>query len=59
MGNENVSGVFIWQFCDCCVTEEDDWFVSRVCMRNNKGVVDIYFRPKMACEMVKKNFNRK
>lgn len=59
MNNEKVSGVFIWQFSDCRVTEEDDWFVSRSCMRNNKGIVDIYRRPKLAYETVKRFFTKK
>lgn len=56
MNHKEVSGVFIWQFCDCRVTEEGNWFQSRACMRNNKGVVDQYRRPKLAYETVKKKF---
>lgn len=59
MNNENISGVFIWQFCDCRVTEEENWFQSRACMRNNKGVVDQYRRPKLSYEVVKKKFKNK
>lgn len=58
MNHEAISGVFIWQFCDCRVTEEGDWFRSRVCMRNNKGIVDGYRRPKLAYDVVKKKFKR-
>ena len=57
MNDENISGVFIWQFCDCRVTEEENWYQSRVCMRNNKGVVDRYRRPKLSYEVVKRKFN--
>jgi len=56
MNNENVSGVFIWQFCDCRITEEENWYQSRACMRNNKGVVDRYRRPKLSYEVVKRKF---
>ena len=56
MNNESVSGVFIWQFCDCRVTEEEYWYQSRACMRNNKGVVDRYRRPKLSYDLVKKKF---
>ena len=59
MNHPDVSGVFIWQFCDCRVTEEGDWFFSRAGMRNNKGVVDMYRRPKLSYEIVKKKFGEK
>lgn len=59
MKHEAVSGVFIWQFCDCRVTEEGDWFASRACMRNNKGVVDMYRRPKLSYDVVKRKFLEK
>ena len=56
-----VNGVFIWQFCDCRVTEEPDpngrlWPLTRAGAMNNKGVVDRYRRPKLAYEVVKKHF---
>ena len=44
-------GVFIWQFCDVRVS--DEWFFSRPRTMNNKGVVDEYRRPKLACSAVK------
>jgi len=51
---EDVSGVYIWQFCDCRVC--DSWFANRPRTMNNKGVVDEYRRPKLAYEVVKKIF---
>ncbi|WP_099469658.1 glycoside hydrolase family 2 protein [Konateibacter massiliensis] len=56
MNDENISGVFIWQFADCRVTEEGEWFTTRARCHNNKGVVDEYRRPKMAYDVVKKLF---
>ena len=59
MNNENISGVFIWQFCDCRITEESRFYISRACMRNNKGIVDMYRRPKMSYDVVKQKFSEK
>lgn len=59
MDDENVSGVFIWQFADCRVTEEGPWFRTRARCHNNKGVVDEYRRPKMSYDIVKERFNLK
>ena len=56
MNHKGICGVFIWQFCDCRVTEEGNWYLNRTCMRNNKGVVDMYRRPKLAYETVKRMF---
>lgn len=50
-----LSGVFIWQFADCRVTEEE-WFHTRARCHNNKGVVDEYRRPKEAFDVVKEIF---
>lgn len=50
--DERLAGVFIWQFADCKVTEEE-WFFSRARCHNNKGVVDEYRRPKEAFDVVK------
>lgn len=49
------SGVFIWQFCDGRVPDEN--FSGRPCCQNNKGVVDGYRRRKLAFETVKEIFN--
>ena len=46
MNDKNITGVFIWQFADCRVTEEGEWFKSRARCHNNKGVSDEYRRPK-------------
>ena len=53
--DERLTGVFIWQFADCKVTEEE-WFSSRARCHNNKGVVDEYRRPKEAFAVVKECF---
>ena len=53
--DERLTGVFIWQFADCKVTEEE-WFAKRPRCYNNKGVVDEYRRPKEAFDVVKKIF---
>lgn len=50
--DERLTGVFIWQFADCKVTEEE-WFFSRARCHNNKGVVDEYRRPKEAFDVIK------
>ncbi len=57
LNNQNLSGVFLWQFCDCRVTEE--WFVARPKTYNNKGIVDSYRRKKLAFETVKKYYEEK
>lgn len=58
MNDENIMGVFIWQFADCRVTEEGEWFASRARCHNNKGIVDEYRRPKMAYDLIKEMFGR-
>ena len=55
MTDERISGVFIWQFADCRVTQEE-WFDKRAKCRNNKGIVDEYRRPKLAYDIVKETF---
>ncbi len=54
--DERLMGVFIWQFADCRVTEEE-WFAQRPRSYNNKGVVDEYRRPKIAYDIVKEYFS--
>ena len=56
MNDENITGVFIWQFADCRVTEEGKWWTTRARCHNNKGVVDEYRRPKMSYDVVKEMF---
>ena len=58
MNCPDVSGVYIWQFADCRVTEEDGWFLTRSRTRNNKGIFDEYRRPKLALDAVKRHFKK-
>jgi beta-glucuronidase len=53
-----VSGMFIWQFCDCRVTEEDPWPMMRSMTQNSKGIVDSYRRPKLAYAVVQHFFKK-
>lgn len=53
--DERLSGIFIWQFADCRVTEEE-WYGLRPRTYNNKGIVDEYRRPKLAYDVVKELF---
>ena len=52
---EDYSGVSIWQFCDCR-TYDNKNALFRPRAFNNKGTLDEYRRPKLAYEVVKKNF---
>jgi beta-glucuronidase len=54
--DDRLSGVFIWQYADCRVTEEGGWFASRARCHNNKGILDEYRRPKQAYDMIKEMF---
>ena len=58
MNDDRISGVFIWQFADCRVTEDGGWFATRARCHNNKGIVDEYRRPKMAYDVVKELFEK-
>ncbi len=58
MNDENIMGVFIWQFADCRITEDGGWFWARAKCRNNKGVVDEFRRPKIAYDTVKELFQK-
>lgn len=53
---EFISGMFIWQYCDCRVTEGTDWLITRAGTQNSKGIVDRYRRPKLAYATVQKYF---
>jgi len=53
---EDVSGIILWQYADCRVDEE--WFASRPKTQNNKGVVDMYRRPKMSYYSVRDKFTK-
>ena len=58
MNCPDISGVYIWQFADCRVTEEGGWFLTRSRTRNNKGIFDEYRRPKLALDVVKRHFKK-
>lgn len=51
-----LTGVLIWQFCDCRVSESTGWLMSRGGTHNVKGLVDVYRRPKLAYDTVKRHF---
>ncbi|KGE17724.1 hypothetical protein PWYN_24460 [Paenibacillus wynnii] len=53
-----ISGMFVWQFCDCRVTEGNGWLLARAGTQNSKGVVDRYRRPKLAYSTVKEYFTK-
>ena len=55
--DERLAGVFIWQFADCRVTEEE-WFATRARCHNNKGILDEYRRPKEAYDVVKEMYEK-
>ena len=57
LGFEAGSGVFIWQFCDGRVPDEN--FGGRPCCQNNKGIVDGDRRRNLAFETVKEIFTGK
>jgi len=52
LNHPDLSGAFIWQFCDCRIT--DKIWRGRPRTMNNKGVVDEYRRPKLAYDVVKR-----
>jgi beta-glucuronidase len=51
LGNPRVSGLYIWQFADVRVA--DECAIQRPKTQNNKGIVDMYRRPKMSYATVK------
>jgi beta-glucuronidase len=59
MNKSEITGVFIWQYSDCRVTEEGSWFRTRARTKNNKGIVDEYRRPKLAYSTVQKFYKSK
>jgi beta-glucuronidase len=54
--DDRLTGIYVWQFADCRVTEEGGWFATRARSHNNKGIVDEYRRPKMAYDVIKNLF---
>lgn len=57
-GIDYLSGMIIWQFCDGRIDSEMKEFTTRPKTQNNKGVVDIYRRPKMSYYTVRENFKK-
>jgi beta-glucuronidase len=56
LNNKNLTGLFVWQFADNRVSEEE-WFLTRPRLHNNKGIVDEFRRPKLAYGTVKRMFH--
>lgn len=54
LSDEQCSGVILWQFADCRV--DNGSFYARPKSQNNKGIVDIYRREKLAYGVVKNLF---
>ncbi len=50
LDDKDLSGVILWQYADCRVDES--WFEKRPKSQNNKGLVDIYRREKLAYKKV-------
>jgi len=59
LSNPRVTGTYIWQFCDVNVSEENSWVMRRPKGQNNKGVVDLYRRPKLSYNTVKAAYTAK
>ncbi|GAA0300514.1 beta-glucuronidase [Gracilibacillus halotolerans] len=55
--DKDLSGVILWQYADCRV--DSGWFHGRPKTQNNKGIVDIYRREKLAFQTVKDIFQMK
>jgi beta-glucuronidase len=55
LSDEDLSGVIIWQYADCRF--DRGWFHVRPKSQNNKGLVDIYRREKLAYSKVKEIFH--
>ena len=57
MARPYLSGMLIWQFCDCRVTEGTGWLLTRAGTQNSKGIVDRFRRPKLAYDVVKRHWH--
>lgn len=57
IANPAISGVALWQFCDCR-TYRGAGAVMRPRSFNNKGILDEYRRPKQAYKTVKQSFQK-
>ena len=55
LSDEDLAGVIIWQYADCRV--DGGWFHFRPKSQNNKGLVDIYRREKLAYYKIQEIFN--
>ena len=55
LNHEEISGIYIWQYCDVRISNE--WFGSRPRTMNNKGIVDEYRRRKMSYDIVKRLYH--
>lgn len=55
LNHPDIAGVYLWQFADVRVTEEE-WFQKRPRTYNNKGIVDEFRRPKLAYDVVKQMY---
>lgn len=51
-----LSGLILWQFCDCRTDNEWGLWQGRPKTQNNKGIVDTYRRPKLSYEAVCKAY---
>lgn len=56
LAHAGISGVYIWQYCDCRVC--GSWFYGRPRTMNNKGIVDEYRRPKLAYGVVREIYQK-
>ncbi len=55
LADEELAGVIIWQYADCRV--DKGWFHVRPKCQNNKGIVDMYRREKLAFQTVKEIYH--
>jgi len=58
LNRPEICGVYIWQFADCRVTDEE-WGIIRPRTMNNKGIVDEYRRPELSYSVVRNYFGQK
>ena len=57
--NANIAGVAIWQYSDCRTYTRTQGLRNRSYGTNTGGLVDLYRRPKMAAEEVRKLYRQK
>ena len=56
MNHPRVNGVYVWQLAD--VKVDESWFQVRPRTMNNKGVVDLYRRPKLSYGAVRDMYRK-